>query len=90
MWQEFLHRFFGIPGNYFDAYPIEYMIRYECTHFCFSAFTGFAVAWLLIQTISSQKHWKWDDRYIFLFSFWWGLFASILVHIIIDGFTTLA
>lgn len=82
--------FMGKPRKYLSDFSLEDMIRFECTHFFFSAFTGFLVAWLLMLTISSHNRWKWHDRYIYLFSFWWGLFACISVHLILDGFTTLA
>jgi hypothetical protein len=87
---DFLQLFYGTPLRYYNDYSIEYVIRCEATHFLFSAFMGFAVASVLMQTISSHNRWGWQDRYIYRFSFWWGLFAAILVHIIIDTFTQLA
>jgi len=85
-----ISQFYGTPDRYLSDFSIEDMIRYEATHFFFSAFTGFLVAWLLTWTISSHNRWKWDVRYIYLFSFWWGLFVALLVHLGIDAFTTLA
>jgi len=88
--EKFLNQFYGTPEKYYSDFSLDIIIRCEATHFFFSAFMGFLVAWLLIRTISYQKHWKCHDRYIFLFSFWWGLFVALLVHVGIDAFTNLA
>ena len=83
-------QFYGLPDMYIGDWTLYYMIRCECTHFFCSAYMGFVVAYLLMRTISYLDLWDGQDRYIFQFCFWWGLFVAILVHVTIDAFTGLA
>ena len=89
--QDFLLRFIGRPvvpeGGL--SWSLEHIIRCESTHFLFSLFSGW-LGYCLILTILLSSNSRWSDRSIFHTGLAVGLFVSVSVHIIIDGFTKLA
>ena len=85
---DFLERFIGPPTSSSGVYSMDQVMQSESVHFLLSAVWGWLV-FLLIWTILSYTKLKWSDRYIFRFSLVCGLCASVTVHILIDGFTTL-
>jgi hypothetical protein len=87
---DFLNQFIGRPPEGFsETWPLEEIIRAESIHFLFSVALGWLVFSLILTIYSSRKH-RWSDRYIFQFGLLLGLFASVTIHILIDGFTNWA
>ena len=84
-----IERFLGEPGKYWTDFTWEEILRYEITHFFFSAYLGF-LGFLLMQTILSRHTSKLPDRYIFSISFLFGVCSSVTVHMFIDAFTDIA
>ena len=84
-----IERFLGEPAKYWTDFTWEEILRYEITHFFFSAYLGF-LGFLLMQTILSHHTSKLSDHYIFHISFLFGVCLSVTVHMFIDAFTELA
>jgi hypothetical protein len=92
---DFLGKFLS-GGQYIELSPnglgtslLDHAIRCESVHFLSSSVLGWLV-FCLTWTILSHSKSIWEDRFIFRVSLAWGLFASLSMHIIIDGFTKIA
>lgn len=91
--EHFLNQFWAKPSGSSATGPYvfswEQAIRYEATHFLFSASLGFLLFSLTL-TIFSYPRFKEYDRFMWNISFLVGLSVSATVHILIDAYTTLA
>lgn len=86
---QFLQKFIGQPKGSGMSWSLEQIIRAESTHCLWSCFLGvvvFSLTWIIL----SYSRQTWSDRYIFRIGLLWGVFASVTLHMLIDGFTTLA
>jgi len=88
--KNFVDKFWAAPSGGGGGFlSLEKIIRYESTHFLFSLFAGWLVFSLTLTILLSSRHREYD-RYILSIGLLWGLFASVTMHMFIDGFTKLA
>lgn len=79
----------GTPYAYWYDFSLEEIIRYEATHFIFSAYLGFLAFWLM-WTILSRRPLRFPVRCIYRISFLFGVCLSVTVHILLDFLTKVA
>lgn len=94
---KFLNQFIGTPkrdvlyslNNLQDNSLLAHAIRNESVHFLSSLALGWLV-FCLTWTILSSSKLGYSDHCIFQCSFLFGLCASVTMHILVDGFTSIA
>jgi len=88
--EHFLNKFIGKPSDGDISWSLDQILRAECTHWLISGFLASLVLLLLISTTSLLGKSDKLDRSIYLYYFSLSYFVSVLVHIGIDAFSTIA